>query len=53
MSSRWRIFYSLRLLSSVGDVFEVTATIGEGNGESLNHLPYSSRTRTRRRGLWH
>jgi hypothetical protein len=41
-SSRWRIFYSLRLPSSVCDFFKVTTTIAEGNGESLNRLPYSS-----------
>lgn len=37
--SQWRILYSLRLPSLVCDFFEVTSTIGEGNGESLRRLP--------------
>src|SRR5712692_980543 len=37
--SQWRILYSIRLPSLVCDFFEVTATIGEGRGESLNRLP--------------
>ena len=37
--SQWRILYSVRLPSFVCDFFEVTATIGEGSGESLNRLP--------------
>jgi len=37
--SQWRILYSIRLPSLVCDFFEVTSTIGEGRGESLNRLP--------------
>jgi hypothetical protein len=37
--SQWRILYSIRLPSLVCDFFDVTATIGEGRGESLNRLP--------------
>jgi len=37
--SQWRILYSIRLPSLVCDFFELTATIGEGSGESLNRLP--------------
>ena len=37
--SQWRILCSIRVPSLVCDVFEVTATIGEGSGESLNRLP--------------
>jgi hypothetical protein len=37
--SQWRILYSIRLPSLVCDFFEVTATIGEGSGESLIRLP--------------
>jgi hypothetical protein len=37
--SQWRILYSIRLPSLVCDFFELTATIGEGTGESLNRLP--------------
>src|SRR5712691_4880909 len=37
--SQWRILYSIRLPSLVCEFFEVTATIGEGSGESLNRLP--------------
>jgi Transposase DDE domain len=37
--SQWRILYSIRLPSLVCDFFEVTGTIGEGSGESLNRLP--------------
>jgi hypothetical protein len=41
--SQWRILYSIRLPSLVCDFFEVTATIGEGTGESLNRLPVGPR----------
>jgi hypothetical protein len=41
--SQWRILYSIRLPSLVCDFFEVTATIGEGSGESLNRLPVCPR----------
>src|SRR5437762_598402 len=37
--SQWRILYSIRLPSLLCDFFEVTATTGEGSGESLNRLP--------------
>jgi hypothetical protein len=37
--SQWRILYGIRLSSLVCDFFEVTSTIGEGMGESLNRLP--------------
>ncbi len=37
--SQWRILYGIRLPSLVCDFFEVTATIGERSGESLNRLP--------------
>ena len=37
--SQWRILYSLQLPSLRCDYFEVTATFGEGSGESLNRLP--------------
>ncbi len=37
--SQWRILYSIILPSLVCDFFEVTATIGEGSGESFNRLP--------------
>jgi len=37
--SQWRILYSIGVPSLVCDFFEVTATIGEGSGESLNRLP--------------
>ena len=37
--SQWRILYSIRLPSLVCDFFELTATIGEGSGESLSRLP--------------
>ena len=37
--SQWRILYSIRLPSLVCDFFEVTATIGEGTGESFSRLP--------------
>lgn len=40
--SQWRILYSIRLPSLVCDFFEVTETIGEGSGESLNRLPVVS-----------
>jgi hypothetical protein len=36
--SQWRILYSLQLPNLRCDYFEVTATLGEGNGESLNRL---------------
>ena len=39
--SQWRVLYSIRLPSLVCDFFEVTATIGEGSGESFNRLPVS------------
>ena len=39
--SQWRILYSIRLPSLACDFFEVTATIGEGSGESLNRLAVS------------
>jgi Transposase DDE domain len=41
--SQWRILYCIRLPSLVCDFFEVTATIGEGSGESLNRLPVGRR----------
>lgn len=41
--SQWRILYSIRLPSLVCDFFEVTATIGESSGESLNRLPVCPR----------
>jgi len=41
--SQWRILYSMRVPSLVCDFFEVTATIGEGSGESLSRLPVSPR----------
>ncbi len=37
--SQWRILCSIRLPSLECDFFEVTATIGEGSGESLNRVP--------------
>jgi hypothetical protein len=37
--SQWRILYSVKLPSLICDFFDVTATIGEGTGESLNRLP--------------
>jgi hypothetical protein len=37
-SAAW-ILYSIRLPTLVCDFFEVTGTIGEGSGESLNRLP--------------
>ena len=49
--SQWRILYCIRLPSLVCDFFEVTATIGEGSGESLNREPSSrspARTYSRR-----
>jgi DDE family transposase len=36
---QWRILYSLQLPSLMCDFLEVTASSGEGNGESLNRLP--------------
>ena len=41
--SQWRILYCIRVPSLVCDFFEVTATIGEGSGESLNRLPVGQR----------
>jgi hypothetical protein len=41
--SQWRILYSISLPSLECDFFEVTPTIGEGSGESLNRLPVGSR----------
>ena len=41
--SQWRILYSVTLPSLVCDFFEVTATIGQGTGESLNRLPMRPR----------
>jgi hypothetical protein len=41
--SQWRILYSIRLSSLECDFFEVTATIGEGSGESLCRLPVTQR----------
>ncbi|HXP41877.1 MAG TPA: IS4 family transposase [Candidatus Acidoferrales bacterium] len=40
--SQWRILHCIRLPSLVCDFFEVTATIGEDSGESLNRLPVGS-----------
>src|SRR5712691_2097837 len=37
--SQWRILYSIRLPSLACDFFQVTFTIGEGSGESLNRVP--------------
>jgi hypothetical protein len=37
--SQWRILYSLQLPSLMCDFLEVTASGGEGNGESLNRPP--------------
>jgi hypothetical protein len=39
--SQWRILYSIRLPSLECDFFDVTATTGEGSGESLSRLPVS------------
>ena len=36
--SQWRILYSLQLPNLRCDYFDVTATVGEGSGESLNRL---------------
>jgi hypothetical protein len=47
--SQWRILYSIRLPRLVCDFFALTATIGEGSGESLNRLPVGS-ARTYSRG---
>lgn len=41
--SQWRLLYGLRIPSLVCDFFEVTASAGTGNGESLNRLPVSPR----------
>lgn len=38
-ASQWRVLYSIRLPTLMCDFFEVTATIGDGTGESLNRLP--------------
>lgn len=37
--SEWRILYSLRLPDLACDFFELTATTGAGNGESLTRIP--------------
>lgn len=37
--SQWRILYSMRLPSLACDFFEITTTIGQGSGESLNRVP--------------
>jgi hypothetical protein len=37
--SQWRILYSIRLPFLECDFFEVTATTGEGSGETLSRLP--------------
>jgi hypothetical protein len=37
--SQWRVVYSLQLPSLMCDFLEVTASAGQGNGESLNRLP--------------
>jgi len=36
--SQWRILYSFQLPSLKCDYFDVTATVGQGSGESLNRL---------------
>ena len=36
--TQWRILYSLQLPNLRCDYFDVTATLGEGSGESLNRL---------------
>jgi hypothetical protein len=41
--SQWRILYSLQLPSLMCDFLEVTASGGEGNGESLSRLPVARR----------
>ena len=40
--SQWRILYSLSLPNLACDFFDLTATMGEGSGESLNRLPVTS-----------
>jgi hypothetical protein len=37
--SQWRVVYSLQLPNLMCDFMEVTASAGQGNGESLNRLP--------------
>ena len=37
--SQWRILYSITLPNLICHFFHVTATIGDGSGESLNRLP--------------
>src|SRR5262249_52491007 len=37
--SQWRVLYSIKLPTLMCDFFDVTATIGDGTGESLNRLP--------------
>ena len=37
--SQWRILYSMKLPSLICDCFEVTATCGEGTGESFSRFP--------------
>ena len=41
--SQWRILYSLQLSTLMCDFFEVTASGGAGNGESLNRLTVAPR----------
>lgn len=41
--SQWRILYSLQLPSLMCDFLEVTASDGQGNGESLNRLSIARR----------
>jgi hypothetical protein len=40
--SLWRIHYSLRVPSLVCDFFKITATEGEGNGETLTQFPINA-----------
>ncbi len=39
--SQWRIIYSLRLPELACDFFELTPTLGAGNGESFTRVPVS------------
>jgi hypothetical protein len=39
--SQWRILYSLRLPELECDFFELTSTVGAGNGESFSRVPVS------------
>ena len=41
--SQWRILYSLQLPSLVCDFFELTASTGEGNGESFARVPVNAK----------